>query len=176
MKETVKWVICEGYVFTHVCNSVHRGWSRSPSRGGGSPSQGSPSLWVSVRVESLSRGVSVQGVSVMETLPSMVTNGRYASYWNAFLLLVDFKSVALPRILENHSMRSIIDNFTQVEINTNNPAKCFFTPGFLASCCLNSKFFACPVIQENPIGTQKIKVNQETPCLKQYFTVTFQFE
>ena len=92
-------------------------------RPGRSPSQGSPSRWVSVRVESLSRGVSVQGVSVMETFPRMVTNGRYASYWNAFLLLVDFKSVALPKILGILSMRSKLDHFTQVEINTNEPAK-----------------------------------------------------
>ena len=34
----------------------------------------------------LSRGVSVRGVSVMET-PRTVMSRRYASYWNAFLLL-----------------------------------------------------------------------------------------
>ena len=44
---------------------------------------------------SLSRGVSVQGVSVMET-PRMVMSGRYASYWNAFLL--ELVIVNLPSI------------------------------------------------------------------------------
>ena len=51
---------------------------------------------------SLSRGVSVQGVSVQEGLcpgglcqgdPRTVKSGRYASYWNAFLLFCVFVAV-----------------------------------------------------------------------------------
>ena len=63
----------QGYVFTCVCDSVHGGMGVSVSVlgvGGGS--------------QSLSWGVSVRGVSVMET-PCMVMSRQYASYWNAFL-------------------------------------------------------------------------------------------
>ena len=45
---------------------------------------------------SLSRGVSVQGVSLIVTpltkTPRMVKGGPYASYWNAFLFEVMSKS------------------------------------------------------------------------------------
>ena len=111
-----KWFITTGnevgarlcfYTCMWFCSQGVR--SRSLSRGGlhlgGLHARGSPSWGVFVpgglsRGASLSgdlcpgrslsrgvsvQGVSVQGVSVMET-PRMVMSGRYASYWNAFLL------------------------------------------------------------------------------------------
>ena len=59
----------QGYVFTRVCDSVHRGVGV-----------------VSVSVLGVGVGLSLcpGGVSVMET-PCAVMSGRYASYWNAFL-------------------------------------------------------------------------------------------
>ena len=68
--------VYEGYVFTPVCHSVHRGK-------------------VCVR-----GGACIQGVlhpaGIRQTSPPLrywgirSTSGRYASYWNAFLLLRDF--------------------------------------------------------------------------------------
>ena len=66
--------VCEGYVFTGVCHSVHRGGVRGCSGGG--------RAW-------LLRGggtcmVAQKGVyGFFDEIQSM--NGRYASYWNAFL-------------------------------------------------------------------------------------------
>ena len=53
----------QGYVFTRVCDSVHRGIGLCPAG-----------------------GVSVWG-SLCHGDPPTVMSGRYASYWNAFLLL-----------------------------------------------------------------------------------------
>ena len=74
--------------YFHRCLSVHRGWSRSLS--GGISALGSLSGGL-CPVVSLSMGVSIQGVSVWGSLswrPPTVTRGRYASHWNAFLLLL----------------------------------------------------------------------------------------
>ena len=65
-----------GYVFTRVCDSVHGGGGFL-SRGGLCPGG------VSVPGGSLSGGVSVRGACS----PRTVMSGRYASYWNAFLLI-----------------------------------------------------------------------------------------
>ena len=80
-----------GYVFTGVCLSTGGGGVSVSIRGvsvprglcpGGISVQG-----LSVQRGFLSRGVSLSigGFSVRET-PSTVTSGRYASYWNSFLL------------------------------------------------------------------------------------------
>ena len=95
----------QGNVFTPMCHSAHREGGlytsihHRPNDQGGSLSRGDLCPW-----GSLSKGVSVQrisvqgisvkgslsrGVSVRET-PRTVTSGRYASYWNAFLLLLEF--------------------------------------------------------------------------------------
>ena len=73
--------------------SVYRDGDLCP---GGSLSRWSLSMGVSIHGGSLSRRVSVQdggdlcsrGVSVRET-PFIVKCGEYASYWNAFLFLVN---------------------------------------------------------------------------------------
>ena len=90
----------QGNVFTQVCLSVilfkgglcpsmhHRSHDRGVSVKGG----------VSVQRDLNSGGglceggLSVQGVSVRETLP-MVKSRRYASYWNAFLFFLSFQYV-----------------------------------------------------------------------------------
>ena len=105
--------VCEGYVFTGVL-SVHRGVSVSVWRRvslqvvsvqGGSLSrvvsiQGGVSVWgVSVQGGlcpggSLSRGSLSRGVCQGDPPdrappPHTVTSGRYASYWNAFLFIIN---------------------------------------------------------------------------------------
>ena len=99
----------QGNVFILVCHSVHRGGDLCPrmhhrshdseiSVQGGSLSRGSlyrGSLSRRVSVQSggggicpegsLSRG-SLSGRSPRQKPPCTVTSGRYASYWNAFLL------------------------------------------------------------------------------------------
>ena len=70
----------EGNVFTPVCHSVHRGGT-------------SLSRWVSVQGFGLIRvqGGQSPGGSLSGRPLGTVTCGRYASYWNAFLLhLVSF--------------------------------------------------------------------------------------
>ena len=80
--------VCEGYVFTRVCHSVHRGegWS-GPGRGcllwgvpgPGGACSGGGRVW--------SQGeVTCSGGCLVETPPDGYCCGRYASYWNAFLL------------------------------------------------------------------------------------------
>ena len=108
----------QDYVFTRVCDSVHGGISLSVLGGGVCPGWGAlcpmdglcsgGSLSGGSLLEdlcpgglcpgglcpggSLSRGVSVLGVSVLGGLchgdPRMVTSGWYASYWNAFVLII----------------------------------------------------------------------------------------
>ena len=60
--------------------------------GGLRPGGGSLSKWGSLSRGSLSREVSVQG-GLCKGDPHIVTNGRYASYLNAFLLFlrIEFK-------------------------------------------------------------------------------------
>ena len=98
--------VCEGYVFTRVCHSVHRGavfiamhcrWYPSmPCRFPGSHPGG--------ELRGLARGVSrptpggspghtqgghqahTQGAVSLHALRQTVRDTRYASYWNAFLL------------------------------------------------------------------------------------------
>ena len=100
--------VCEGYVFTGVL-SVHRGVSVSVWRRVSlqvvSVQGGSLSRVVSIQGGglclgglcpggSLSRGVSVQGDCQGDPPdrappPHTVTSGRYASYWNAFLFIIN---------------------------------------------------------------------------------------
>ena len=93
--------VCEVNVFTGVCPPGGGGAGVSVSRGdcrgradvcsGGCLSRGSvPKGGVGSLSKggvSLSRGISVKGVSVRET-PHMATWGRYASYWNALLFSI----------------------------------------------------------------------------------------
>ena len=84
--------VCEGYVFTHVCHSVHRSGSPCPHQWG--------------RLRGLAGGVfrptprgEVEG-SGWKVYPSMHWGrtplvdgyrcGWYASYWNAFLFFDEF--------------------------------------------------------------------------------------
>ena len=84
--------VCEGYVFTRVCHSVHEGWCLLPEggacSGGGclllpggrrSSPREVPAPWGG-RVPALVRG----GVFCCMPPPDGYCCGRYASYWNAF--------------------------------------------------------------------------------------------
>ena len=62
---------CGKVMFLHLSYSVHGEGGLCPGGWGGG---------------SLSRGGSLSGGSVREIPPDMVMSGRYASYWNAFLL------------------------------------------------------------------------------------------
>ena len=82
-------VVCEGYVFTHVCHSVHRGTCVVAP--GGVDAPGGVRGWSGGCVWLLRGGAcvvalgGVHGIRRDTEIRSM--SGRYASYWNAFLLL-----------------------------------------------------------------------------------------
>ena len=74
----------EGYVFTGVCDSVHRwGWVPGPRgcliRGGCAWFWGGMWVW--------------SGGCLVETLPDGYCCGRYQSHWNAFLFKVPLGNV-----------------------------------------------------------------------------------
>ena len=73
----------QGNIFTSVCHSVHRGWGLV--RGGGPPNfrWGLQFFWGGVP-PNFPGGVST-GIRSMF--------GRYASYWNAFLFTLKYRSV-----------------------------------------------------------------------------------
>ena len=91
--------VCEGYVFTHVCHSVHRGvsasvhavktltppWSRYPPGNRHTPQ--------SIHIHPLGADIPHE----QTPLPSSsvcweirTISGRYASYWNAYLFFYSF--------------------------------------------------------------------------------------
>ena len=75
----------QGYVFTRVCDSVHRGGglrAAPPAQGGTSPGPGRenpPRTWQTPPHRE--EDCSIRSMS-----------GRYASYWNAFLLPFNFET------------------------------------------------------------------------------------
>ena len=71
--------VCEGNVFTGVCLSTGGSWSLS--RGGLCP------------------GCLCPGGLCPGRPPCMVNNGRYASYWNAFLLIIVLNQLSYKVIL-----------------------------------------------------------------------------
>ena len=95
----------QGYVFTRVCDSVHRGRSRSLSRG--SLAQGFSVLGFSFK-GSLCPGVSVWGGLCQRDSPTL-KSGQYTSYWNAFLLGPDLSSSFLQynQIISRRSYLSV---------------------------------------------------------------------
>ena len=79
-------VVYEGYVFTPVCDSVHR-WGRAWLLWGAcvvAPGGEGACVVALGGVHGYSWGGGVCGIRLDTEIRSM--SGRYASYWNAFLL------------------------------------------------------------------------------------------
>ena len=71
--------VCEGYVFTRICHSVHRGWRAWQ---GGGVRGGGGHAWQGGCV---ARGHAPPHQILQDTVIRSMS-GWYASYWNAFLL------------------------------------------------------------------------------------------
>ena len=115
--------VCEGYLFTRVCHSVHGGVSRPYPGGrlrglaggvsrpipreevGGSGQGGSPGPGPGV-YPSMHRG--------RPQPPEGYCCGRYASYWNAFLFHsgIETPFVSVDHLLAYHKWRSFTMAFT----------------------------------------------------------------
>ena len=126
---TARNEVCEGYVFTRVCHSVHRGWYPSmPCSGGWYPSMhcrwypsipcsrgvsrptpmGGLQAWIQAHTQeglqahtqgrglqahTWGRGVSQHALRQTSLRPmDGYCRGWYVSYWNAFLLSINFFS------------------------------------------------------------------------------------
>ena len=104
----------QGYIFTGVCDSVHRGGvcSGGGRLPGGCLLQGGGLLPKGCLL--LGSGVCSQGVCLVETAPrDGHCCGRYASYWNAFLFekncnyhfSLDRKSLKIVHLLDWSSIK-----------------------------------------------------------------------
>ena len=76
--------VAESYVFTPVCHSVHR---RGSASGSGSVNTPLPPTHTPTPLDTPSPGHT----------PTQSTSGRYASYWNAFLLVSVSVSVSVSQ-------------------------------------------------------------------------------
>ena len=76
-----QWSCGQGYVFTRICDSVHRGVSASVHAGIPPPMRRPPPRGVPQRTPPRSRPPSPREAD--SSIRSM--SDRYASYWNAFL-------------------------------------------------------------------------------------------
>ena len=104
----------QGYIFTGVCDSVHRGgstWAGTPPRDQVPPRPGTPPRSRYTPTSSACWEI-------------WATSGRYASYWNAFLLLKK-----QPILFKLH--------FTCCFLLFQNPCK----NTFMSSCNLQSIYF-----------------------------------
>ena len=76
-------VVCEGYVFTPVCDSVNRGGGMCGCPGACMVAPGGGMRGCSGGACVVARGGGMHGIQQDTEKRSM--SGRYASYWNAYL-------------------------------------------------------------------------------------------